>query len=116
MSGLFDSNGKLLFYSEDVGRHNTLDKIIGEAVIDGVVNLSNCFVVTSGRLSSAMISKLIRAEVPIIVSISAPTAQGLEIAEKSHMTVVGFSRRPFFNVYTFPERIIFQVNSEGNVT
>ncbi len=115
MSGLFNSDGKLLFYSEDVGRHNTLDKIIGEAVIEGV-NLSNCFVVTSGRLSSAMISKLIRAEVPIIVSISAPTAQGLEIAEKSHMTVVGFTRHPFFNVYTFPERIIFQVNSEGNVT
>lgn len=105
MSGLFHSDGKLLFYSEDVGRHNTLDKIIGEAIIDGV-NLSKCFVVTSGRLSAAMISKLIRVEVPIIVSISAPTAQGLDLAEKSHMTVVGFSRDPFFNVYTFPERII----------
>jgi len=105
MSGLFHSDGKLLFYSEDVGRHNTLDKIIGEAVIDEV-NLSKCFIVTSGRLSAAMISKLIRAEVPIVVSVSAPMAQGLEIAEKSHMTVVGFSRYQFFNVYTFPERII----------
>jgi len=110
MSGLFHSDGKLLFYSEDVSRHNTIDKIIGEAVIDGV-NPSKCFVVTSGRLSATMISKLVRAEVPMVVSISAPTAQGLEIAEKSHITVVGFSRDPFFNVYTFPERInLFALN------
>ena len=105
MSGLFQEDGTLLSYAEDVGRHNTIDKIIGEAAIHEIP-ISSCFVVTSGRLSSAMIAKLVRAGIPIVVSISAPTEQGLEIAEKAHMTVVGFSRDPFFNIYTLSDRIM----------
>ena len=104
MAGLFYPDGTHLSYAEDIGRHNTIDKIIGEATINRI-DMSKCFVITSGRLSAAMISKLVRAGVPIVVSISAPTVQGLEIAEKAHMTVVGFSRDPFFNIYTFSDRI-----------
>ena len=96
MSSLFQSDGKLLSFSEDVGRHNTLDKIIGEAILNEI-NLSNCFVITSGRLSAAMISKLLRAGIPIVISISAPTAQGIKLAKQKNMTVIGFSRPPFFN-------------------
>ena len=105
MAGLFDCDGTLLSYAEDVGRHNTIDKIVGEAAINAI-KMSTCFVITSGRLSAAMIAKLVRAGIPIVISISAPTVQGLEIAGKSHMTVVGFSREPLFNIYTNSDRII----------
>jgi len=104
MSGLFRSDGILISFAEDIGRHNTLDKIIGEAII-GSMDLSTFFVTTSGRLSAAMISKLARARIPVAISISAPTAQGLKIATLAKMTIVGFSREPFFNIYTVPERI-----------
>ena len=107
MSGLFHPDGAIANYSEDVCRHNTLDKIVGEAVINGI-DLSKLFVATSGRISASMVSKIARAGIPIMVSISAPTDQGLEIAEKTHITIVGFSRKPKLNIYTNPKRIMLQ--------
>jgi len=104
MSGLFQSNGDMVFFSEDIGRHNTLDKVIGLAAIEGK-DPSRMFAVTSGRLSSAMITKLVRAGIPIVVSRAAPMLQALEIAKRCKMTVIGFSREPVFNVYTCPERV-----------
>ena len=105
MSGLFYPDGTIAYYSEDVGRHNTLDKIIGGAVINGN-DLSNLFVATSGRISAAMVTKIARAGIPLIASISAPTAQGLDIAEKTQITIVGFSREPKLNIYTHSKRIL----------
>jgi len=105
MSGLFHPDGTIAYYSEDVGRHNTLDKIIGGAVI-GENDLSKLFVATSGRISAAMVTKIARAGIPLIASISAPTAQGIDIAEKTQITIVGFSREPKLNIYTHKERIM----------
>ncbi|MFX0099317.1 MAG: formate dehydrogenase accessory sulfurtransferase FdhD [Candidatus Hodarchaeota archaeon] len=104
-SGLFRANGELAYFSEDVGRHNTFDKIIGEAAINGE-DLSKLICVTSGRISAAMVSKLVRPRIPILISNTAPMAQGLEIARKAHMTIVGFSRDPVFKVYSNKERIV----------
>jgi len=105
MSGLFHPDGTIAYYSEDVGRHNTLDKIIGGAVIDEN-DLSKLFVATSGRISAAMVTKIARAGIPLIASISATTAQGLDIAEKTQITIVGFSREPKLNIYTHSKRIM----------
>ncbi|MCP4761684.1 MAG: sulfurtransferase FdhD, partial [archaeon] len=60
----------------------------------------------SGRLSSAMISKCALVGIPILISVSAPMASGIEIGKKTNMTLVGFSREPFLTIYTNPERII----------
>ena len=105
MSGLFYPDGTIVCYAEDVGRHNTIDKIVGEAVINGK-NLSEVFVSTSGRISAAMVTKIARVGIPLMASISAPTAQGLEIAENASITIAGFTREPRLNVYTHPERIL----------
>jgi formate dehydrogenase accessory protein FdhD len=104
MSGLFDREGKLLQYAEDVGRHNTIDKIVGAAAIEGV-DTTNTFIVTSGRLAAAMVTKAARARVPIMVSNAAPMIQGITIAQKAGMTLVAFSRHDVLNTYTRHERI-----------
>ncbi len=105
MSGLFYSDGRIAQFSEDIGRHNTLDKVIGEIIIRKE-DFSNLFAATSGRLSSAMISKCALVGIPILISVSAPMASGIEIGKKKNMTLVGFSREPFLTIYTNPERII----------
>lgn len=107
MSGLFRANGDMVFFSEDIGRHTTIDKVIGQAAIEEK-DPSRMFAVLSGRLSSAMITKLVRAGIPIVVSRAAPMLQALEIATRCNMTSIGFSREPVFNVYTCPERL--QIN------
>ena len=111
MSGLFRTTGELAFFSEDIGRHNTLDKVIGQAAIDGE-DFSGLFAVVSGRLSSAIVTKLIRAGIQVAVSRTAPMDQAIEIAHRCCMTLIGFSRKPKFNVYSCPERVIFNnINS-----
>jgi formate dehydrogenase accessory protein FdhD len=105
MSALFRGNGEMAFFSEDIGRHNTIDKIVGQAAIDGG-DRSKMFAVTSGRISAATVSKIARAGIPVLISISAPLAEGLKLGEKADITLVGFARDPAFNIYTFPQRII----------
>ncbi len=104
MSALCDPQGTILHYAEDVGRHNTIDKIIGAAAIEGT-DIPSMFIVTSGRLSAAMVTKAARARVPIIASVSAPMMEGIKIAEKTGVTLVAFSRENVLNVYTRHERV-----------
>nr|MDO8083973.1 formate dehydrogenase accessory sulfurtransferase FdhD [Candidatus Sigynarchaeum springense] len=105
MSGLFDREGKMLHYAEDVGRHNTVDKVVGGAVIEGI-DTTDTFMVTSGRLSAAMVTKAARARVPVLISNSAPMIQAISIAEKTGMTLVAFARKDVLNTYTRHERVV----------
>lgn len=105
MTALFHEDGRLACFAEDVGRHNTVDKVVGEAAILGL-DTSKMHATTSGRLSAAMVSKMARARVPIFISNTAPMAQGIEIARKVGITLVGFTRRPELNVYTGFERVV----------
>lgn len=95
---------EVLFFSEDVGRHNALDKIVGESIWNEA-DLKDKILVSSGRLSSEMMLKAAKLEVPVVVSRSAPTALGVEIAEKMSITVIGFARGRRLNIYTVPERV-----------
>jgi len=95
---------KIIAVSEDIGRHNALDRIIGSGIRSGV-DLSKTFVIVSGRISSEMVRKCLIADIPVIVSRGATTTLAVEIAEKAGLTVVGFVRAGRMNVYSHPYRI-----------
>jgi FdhD protein len=96
--------GKLLAKSSDVGRHNTVDKLVGYAVLNGI-NLSRCVIGCTGRQPAGMVRKSAHAGIPIIISRAASTDKGIATAEAAGITLIGFSRGDRFTVYTHPERI-----------
>ena len=89
---------------EDVSRHVAVDKVIGAAAKAGF-DLSQCYVTYSGRMPADMLIKVVRVGIPILVSNAAPAGSGYDIAEKGHITMVGFVRGDRFNLYTARERI-----------
>ncbi|WP_321506440.1 formate dehydrogenase accessory sulfurtransferase FdhD [uncultured Methanoregula sp.] len=95
---------KLLAKSSDVGRHNTVDKLVGYAVLNGI-DLSRCVLGCTGRQPAGMVRKSARAGIPVIISRAASTDKGIATAEAAGITLVGFSRGDRFTVYTHPERI-----------
>jgi FdhD protein len=95
---------KVLAVFEDIGRHNALDRVIGYGLRNHL-DLSNTFVISSGRISSEMVRKCLIAGIPIIVSRGATTTLAVEIAEKTGLAVVGFARGGKMNIYSHPQRI-----------
>jgi FdhD protein len=96
--------GRLLVKSHDVGRHNTVDKVVGHAVLAGV-DLAGCVLGCTGRQPRDMVVKSARAGIPIIISRAASTDKGITVAEESGITLICFSRNERFTVYTHPGRI-----------
>jgi FdhD protein len=90
--------------AEDVGRHNALDKVIGRALLERR-DLTGLVALLSGRISFEMALKCIRAGIPILAAVSAPTSMALTLAQELNLTTVGFIRGPRFNIYTHPQRI-----------
>lgn len=98
---------QLLVQAEDVGRHNTLDKIRGEVLLRGL-HTANRILLTSGRISSEMITKARKMDVPIVASRTSPTTTSVRLAERWNMTLIGYVRAPQLRVYTGDERVIFE--------
>jgi len=99
------SDGKrILVSAEDIGRHNAVDKVIGNFLLENIPFTGKVMLV-SCRLSSEIVSKCSRWEIPIVASRAAPTDLAIEIAEVSGITLVGFVRGDSMNVYTNPQRI-----------
>ena len=96
--------GDVLFRVEDIGRHNAVDKSIGWALAHGI-EMGKCFMAVSGRLPADMVYKAIGSGIPMLASVSAVTASGVDAAVKGGITLIGFARNGRFNVYSFPERI-----------
>ena len=94
----------ILVFSEDIGRHNTIDKIFGECILNDIAT-EDYIIITSGRVSSEILLKVARRNVPIIISKSAPTNLGLRLAADLGVTVVGFVRGRRMNVYTHAGRL-----------
>lgn len=104
-AALFDREGNLLAVREDVGRHNATDKLIGWAMLEGRLPLSEHVVMVSGRSSYEILQKCLRAGVPIVCAVSAPSSLAVDVAKRFGMTLVGFLRGERFNVYAGFDRI-----------
>ncbi len=105
-AALFDASGTPLFLREDVGRHNAVDKVIGTALQRGLRQGPQHLLCVSGRISFEIVYKAASLEIPVIVAVSAPTSLAIEFAERSRITLCGFTREGKFNIYSHAHRIV----------
>jgi FdhD protein len=101
---LSDKNGFIILFSEDISRYNTIDKILGEAFVNDITT-EDKIILTSCRITSGILKKIIIGKLPIVISRAAPTDLAIKLAKKVGITLVGFVRGERMNIYTHPERI-----------
>ncbi|MFH2091444.1 MAG: formate dehydrogenase accessory sulfurtransferase FdhD [Pseudomonadota bacterium] len=103
-AGLCDAD-KMIDYYEDIGRHNAVDKLAGNILLNRT-QTSNRVATLSCRMSLEIIGKIIKTRIPVVISNAAPTLSAVKLADKAGLTLIGFARNRQFNIYTHPFRVI----------
>lgn len=104
IAALYSADGMLITYAEDVGRHNAVDKVIGACALRKC-DFSQCILASSGRLTGDVVLKAARMRIPVVASLAAAVDSGIEVAQRTGLTLIGFVRGGRMNVFTYPERI-----------
>lgn len=104
-AALFDPCGDLLILREDIGRHNAVDKVIGWALLENRVPISDSILLVSGRGGFEIVQKAIVAGLPLLASVSAPSSLAVQLARELRLTLIGFLRGRRFVIYSGEERI-----------
>ena len=105
-AGLFRPDGSAVCVREDVGRHNAVDKVIGWALLDGRMPLSDHMLMVSGRSSFEIVQKAIVARIPVVCAVSAPSSLAIDLAREFGVTLVGFLRGERLTSTPEAERIV----------
>lgn len=103
-SAALASREEILIYRDDIGRHNAIDKVVGVALSKNI-GFADKLLLTSGRISSEILSKALRCRMPVIAAIGAPTDQAVKLARQVGLTIVGLVRGPKMIVFSGEERI-----------
>ena len=104
-AGLFRADGERVAVSEDIGRHNATDKLVGRLFLDRGLPARDAVLMVSGRAGFEILQKAFAAGIPLVASVSAPSSLAVTLADAAGITLVGFLRDRRFNVYSHPERI-----------
>ena len=105
------NEGGIIIFSEDIGRHNALDKVAGKCVMEGI-GTKDSIILTTGRVSAEIVFKARRMNATFLISRGAPTDLSVALSKKSGITLIGFCRGERMNIYSHPERVIFRENGE----